>query len=65
MVVSGLSGGVLWLKETDRALYFSVNMKLKMKLKIELNLFLSVHNLQKILMLCGITCTKNYCFEPN
>ena len=61
LVVLGLSGGVPWLKGTDRTLYFSVNMKLK----IEFIFFRSVHNLQKVLTLCGITCTKNYCFQLN
>ena len=31
LVVFGLSGGVPWIKGTDRALYFSVNMKLKIE----------------------------------
>ena len=29
LVVFGLSGGIPWLKGTDRALYFSVSTKLK------------------------------------
>ena len=61
LVVFGLSGGIPWLKGTDRALCFFVNMKLK----IEFIFFCGVHNLQKILTLCGITCTENYCIQPN
>ena len=44
LVDFGLSGGIPWLKGTDRALHFSVNMKLK----IEFIFFCDVHNLQKI-----------------
>ena len=61
LVVFRLSGGIPWLKGTDGALYFSVNMKLK----IEFIFFCGVHTLDKILTLCGITCTKNCCFQPN
>ena len=61
LVVFRLSGGVPCVKGTDRVLYFSVSMKLK----IEFIFFHGVHNFQKILTLCGITCTKNYCFQPN
>ena len=61
LVVFGLSSRIPLLKGTDRALYFSVNMKLK----IEFIFFCDVHTFEKILTLCGITCTKNYCFQPN
>ena len=42
-------------------LYVFVNMKLK----IEFIFFCGVHTSEKILTLCGITCTKNYCFQPD
>ena len=61
LVVFELSGEIPWLKGTYRAMYFSVNTKLK----IEFIFFCGVHNLQKLLMLCGMTCTKNYCFQQN
>ena len=43
LVVFGLNGGIPWLKGTDKALYYSVNMKFK----IEFIFFCGVHNLQK------------------
>ena len=43
LAVFGLSGGITFLKGTDRALYFSVSMKLK----IEFIFFCGVHNLKK------------------
>ena len=61
LVAFGLSSGIPWLEGTDRALYFTVNMKLK----IEFTFFCDVCTFEKILTLCGITCTKNYCFQPN
>ena len=61
IVVFRLRSGIPWLKGTDRALYFSGNMKLK----IEFIFFSGVHTLEKILTLCGMTCIKNYCFQPN
>ena len=58
---SGLAAGYRGLKElTDRALYFSVNMKLK----IEFIFFCGAHTLEKIMTLCGITYISSYCFQP-
>ena len=60
-VLFELTGRILWLQGTDIVLYFYVNMKLK----IEFIFFCGVQTLQKISTLCSITCTINYCFQPN